>query len=90
MAVWYSLWSFGILSQFGIIGPRKIWQPCCFGCLLKHFSRISASYPILLSMSRPFNKLDLMQYTLHIANIFAQNKASVGLYLISAFRKKKN
>jgi hypothetical protein len=27
MPVWYSLWSFGIFSHFGIFGPRKIWQP---------------------------------------------------------------
>jgi hypothetical protein len=26
MAVWYSLWSFGIF--FGMFGPRKIWQTC--------------------------------------------------------------
>jgi hypothetical protein len=35
MAVWYSLWPFGIVcghllysSQFGMFGPRNIWQPC--------------------------------------------------------------
>jgi hypothetical protein len=28
VAVWYSLWSFGIFSRFGMFGPRKIWQPC--------------------------------------------------------------
>jgi hypothetical protein len=34
MAIWYNLWPFGIVcghllyfSQFGIFGPRKIWQP---------------------------------------------------------------
>jgi hypothetical protein len=34
-AICYNLWpfgivfcSFGILSQFGVFGPRKIWQPC--------------------------------------------------------------
>jgi hypothetical protein len=34
MAVWYNIWPFGILcghlvyfSQFGMFGPRKIWQP---------------------------------------------------------------
>jgi hypothetical protein len=26
-AFWSSLWSFGIFSQFGMFGPRKIWQP---------------------------------------------------------------
>jgi hypothetical protein len=30
IAVWYSLWSFVIFfPQFGMFGPRKIWQPCC-------------------------------------------------------------
>jgi hypothetical protein len=30
MAIWYHLWPVisGHLSQFGIFGPRKIWQPC--------------------------------------------------------------
>jgi hypothetical protein len=35
MATWYNLWPFGIVcghllkfSQFGMFGPRKIWQPC--------------------------------------------------------------
>jgi hypothetical protein len=35
MAIWYNLWPFGIVcgnllyfSQFGMFGPRKIWQPC--------------------------------------------------------------
>jgi hypothetical protein len=28
MAVWYSLWSFGILFPLGMFGPRKILQPC--------------------------------------------------------------
>jgi hypothetical protein len=35
MAVWYNLWSFGIIcgqlvyfSQVGVFGPKKIWQPC--------------------------------------------------------------
>jgi hypothetical protein len=35
MAIWYNLWPFGIIcghllyfSQFGMFGPRKIWQPC--------------------------------------------------------------
>jgi hypothetical protein len=34
MAIWYNLWPFGIVyghllyfSQFGMFGPRKIWQP---------------------------------------------------------------
>jgi hypothetical protein len=34
MAIWYNLWPFGIVcgdllyfSQFGMLGPRKIWQP---------------------------------------------------------------
>jgi hypothetical protein len=34
MAIWYNLWPFGIacghllcFSQFGMFGPRKIWQP---------------------------------------------------------------
>jgi hypothetical protein len=34
MAIWYHLWPFGVLrgnllyfSQFGMFGPRKIWQP---------------------------------------------------------------
>jgi hypothetical protein len=34
MAIWYYLWPFGIVcghllycSQFGMFGPRKIWQP---------------------------------------------------------------
>jgi hypothetical protein len=31
MAVWYSLWSFGIFSRFGMFGPRKIWQPSSAG-----------------------------------------------------------
>jgi hypothetical protein len=33
-AIWYNLWPFGIVgghllyfSQFGMFGPRKIWQP---------------------------------------------------------------
>jgi hypothetical protein len=31
MAVWYSLWSFGIYSpRFWYIVSRKIWQPCSF------------------------------------------------------------
>jgi hypothetical protein len=32
---WYNLWPFGIVcgdllyfSQFGMFGPREIWQPC--------------------------------------------------------------
>jgi hypothetical protein len=36
MAIWYNLWPFGIVcghllhfSQFGMFGPRKIWQTCC-------------------------------------------------------------
>jgi hypothetical protein len=36
MAIWYNLWPFCIVcsnllyfSQFGMFGPRKIWQPCC-------------------------------------------------------------
>jgi hypothetical protein len=28
MTVWYSLWSFGVFSDFGTFGPRRIWQPC--------------------------------------------------------------
>jgi hypothetical protein len=35
MAIWYNSWPFGIVcghllhfSQFGMFGPRKIWQPC--------------------------------------------------------------
>jgi hypothetical protein len=35
MGIWYNLWPFGIVcghllffSQFGMLGPRKIWQPC--------------------------------------------------------------
>jgi hypothetical protein len=36
MAIWYNLWAFGIIYgghllhfyQFGMLGPRKIWQPC--------------------------------------------------------------
>jgi hypothetical protein len=35
MAIWHNLWPFGIVSghllyfsQFGMFGPRKIWQPC--------------------------------------------------------------
>jgi hypothetical protein len=34
-AIWYNLWPFGIVcshlvyfSRFGMLGPRKIWQPC--------------------------------------------------------------
>jgi hypothetical protein len=34
MAIWYNLWQLGIvcghmlyISQFGMFGPRKIWQP---------------------------------------------------------------
>jgi hypothetical protein len=34
MAIWYNLWPFGIVcghllyfSQFGMFGPKKIWQP---------------------------------------------------------------
>jgi hypothetical protein len=34
MAIWYNLWPFGIVcghllnfSQFGMFGPREIWQP---------------------------------------------------------------
>jgi hypothetical protein len=27
MAVWYSLWSFGIFSHFGMFGPRKNGNP---------------------------------------------------------------
>jgi hypothetical protein len=34
MAIWYNVWPFGIVwviryifSQFGMFGPRKIWQP---------------------------------------------------------------
>jgi hypothetical protein len=27
VTVWYSLWPFGIIFNFGMIGPRKIWQP---------------------------------------------------------------
>jgi hypothetical protein len=34
MAIWYNLWPFGIVcdnlvyfTQFGMFGPRKIWQP---------------------------------------------------------------
>jgi hypothetical protein len=34
MAIWYNLWPSGIVcgrllhfSQFGMFGPRKIWQP---------------------------------------------------------------
>jgi hypothetical protein len=33
MAIWYNLWQFGIVcggmlyfSQFGMLGPKKIWQ----------------------------------------------------------------
>jgi hypothetical protein len=35
VAIWHNLWPFGIVSgywlyfsQFGMFGPRKIWQPC--------------------------------------------------------------
>jgi hypothetical protein len=35
MDIWYNLWLFGIVcgdlvyfSHFGMLGPRKIWQPC--------------------------------------------------------------
>jgi hypothetical protein len=35
MDIWYNLWLVGIVcghllyfSQFGMLGPRKIWQPC--------------------------------------------------------------
>jgi hypothetical protein len=28
MAVWYSLYLFGIFLPFWYEGPRKIWQPC--------------------------------------------------------------
>jgi hypothetical protein len=35
MAIWYNLWPFGIVcrhlvhfSQFGVFGPRNMWQPC--------------------------------------------------------------
>jgi hypothetical protein len=35
MASWYNFWPFGTVcghllyfSQFGMFGPRKIWQPC--------------------------------------------------------------
>jgi hypothetical protein len=35
MTIWYNLWPFGIVcghllyfSQFGMFGPKKIWQPC--------------------------------------------------------------
>jgi hypothetical protein len=34
MAIWYTLWPFGIVcghllyfSRFGMFGPRKVWQP---------------------------------------------------------------
>jgi hypothetical protein len=34
-AIWYNLWLFGMVcgdleyfSHFGMLGPRKIWQPC--------------------------------------------------------------
>jgi hypothetical protein len=34
MAIWYNLWPFGIVCghllyfpQFGMFGPRKVWQP---------------------------------------------------------------
>jgi hypothetical protein len=37
MDIWYSLRPFGIVcghllyfSQFGMFGPRKIWQPCAW------------------------------------------------------------
>jgi hypothetical protein len=37
-AIWYNLWPFGIVcgrlvyfSHFGMLVPRKIWQPCSGG-----------------------------------------------------------
>jgi hypothetical protein len=26
-SIWFSLWSFGTFSRFGMFEPRKIWQP---------------------------------------------------------------
>jgi hypothetical protein len=41
MAIWYSLWSFGILfSRFGMFGPRKIWQSC-MECQLSYQSIVN-------------------------------------------------
>jgi hypothetical protein len=41
VAIWYNSWPFGIVcglllyfSQFGMLGPRKIWQPCTRSRLL--------------------------------------------------------
>jgi hypothetical protein len=38
MAIWHNLWLLGkvcghllYFSQFGMLGPRKIWQPCLAG-----------------------------------------------------------
>jgi hypothetical protein len=48
MAVWCSLWSFVIIfSQFGVFGPRQIWQPCATREMLSHW--VLAFYEPLMS-----------------------------------------
>jgi hypothetical protein len=46
MATWYNLWPFDIVcghllyfSQFGMFGPRKIWQPCLSDVFRRFFLR---------------------------------------------------
>jgi hypothetical protein len=50
LAFWYSVWQFGIVcgplvyfSQFGMFGPRKIWQPC-LGCICLAAMQKSSSW----------------------------------------------
>jgi hypothetical protein len=57
MAIWYNLWPFGIVcghllffSQFGMFGPREIWQPCK-GYLKKYCYRSGAILIFFLPLS---------------------------------------
>jgi hypothetical protein len=60
MAIWYNLWPFDkvcghliYFSQFGMLGPRKIWQPWVKALF---FDRDRLSNPICNSYKSQFRK----------------------------------
>jgi hypothetical protein len=69
--IWYNLWPFGIVcghllcfSQFGMFGPRKIWQPCVF-CNVLNLNRVfvaPGTDVMILKMFSPKNLAKILAF----------------------------